>query len=97
MWFVFQYVSEIKRKVEENLSLRTNVRQLKLFFYTSMSTFHHSLFNKLLSLYNTYLSSFSQNTISAARSKCRLVRDNSITLTAHLPTFASIFISSYFK
>jgi hypothetical protein len=44
----------------------------------------------------THRSSFSQNTINAARSKCLLVRDSSITVTAHLSTLLSSFISSYF-
>lgn len=44
-----------------------------------------------------YESSFSQNVIRIARSKCRLVRDRFNTFTAQRATFASSFISSYRK
>lgn len=55
-------------------------------------------FNIFMNNYNnTYLSNFSQNTMRVARSKWRLVLDISKTLTAHLATFLSNFISSNFK
>jgi hypothetical protein len=50
---------------------------------------------KILRFQKTYLSSFSQNVIRAARSRCRLVRDKEITFTAHFATFWSNGMSSH--